>query len=95
MEPSCWKGEISNKQASTLVKRIVSFLRFYLFIFREEEGERGRNINVCLSLMHPLLETWPTTQACALSGNRTDDPLVHRPVLSPLSHQPGQEDSFS
>ena len=27
-----------------------------------------------------------TTQACALTGNGTSDPLVHRPVLSPLSH---------
>ena len=25
-------------------------------------------------------------QACALTGNRTCDPLVHRPELSPLSH---------
>ena len=34
----------------------------------------------------PLLGTWPTTQACALTGNRTGDPLVYRSVLSPLSH---------
>ena len=26
--------------------------------------------------MSPPLGTWPTTQACALSGNRTGDPLV-------------------
>ena len=38
-------------------------------------------------LLHaPLLGTWPTTQACALIGNRTGNPLVHRPVLNPLSH---------
>ena len=30
--------------------------------------------------------TWPATQACALTGNQTGDPLVHRQVLSPLSH---------
>ena len=30
--------------------------------------------------------TWPPTQACTLTRNRTGDPLVHRPVLSPLSH---------
>ena len=30
------------------------------------------------------------TQACALTGNPTGDPLVHRPALNPLSpHQPG------
>ena len=36
--------------------------------------------------MRPLLGTWPTTQACAPTGNRTSAPLVHSPVLSPLSH---------
>ena len=47
------------------------FLRFYLFIFRERgrEGERERNIDVWLPLTHPLVETWPATQACALTGN--------------------------
>ena len=39
-----------------------------------------------LPLMHPLLGTWPTTQACALTGNRTSDPLVLRPALNPLSY---------
>ena len=33
-----------------------------------------------------LLETWPTTQAHALTGNQTSDLLVLRPALSPLSH---------
>ena len=51
---------------------VLFFLRFYLFIFLEREGrekERERNINVWLPLMCPLLGTWPTTQACALTGN--------------------------
>ena len=50
-----------------------------------------RNINARLPLAHPLLETWPATQACALTGNRTSDLLVQRPSLSPLSHT-SQED---
>ena len=33
-----------------------------------------------------LLGTWSTTQACALTGNQTSDPVVHRPALSPLTH---------
>ena len=42
---------------------------------------------------HPSLGTWPTTQACILIGNRTNDLEVLRPALSPLSytsqgHQP-------
>ena len=36
--------------------------------------------------MCPLLGTWPATQACALSGNGTSDPLVHRLALNPVSH---------
>ena len=32
------------------------------------------------------LETWPATQACALTGNQTGDLLVRRLVLNPLSH---------
>ena len=46
-----------------------------------------RNINVWLFLVHPLLGTWPTIQACALTGNGTGDPLVRRLVLNPLSHR--------
>ena len=61
---------------------------FYLFIFREKrmEGERARNINVWLSLVRPQLGTCPTSQACALTGNWTSDPLVRRPELNLLSH---------
>ena len=53
--------------------------RFYLLIFREGEGRekaRERNISVWLPFMWPPLRTWPVTQVCALTGNRTGDPLV-------------------
>ena len=29
---------------------------------------------------------WSATQACALTGNQTRDPLICRPALNPLSH---------
>ena len=67
---------------------LFGFLRFYLFIFRERgrEGEReGEEHHVWLPLECSLLGTWPTTQACALTRNRTGDPLVCKPVLNPLS----------
>ena len=59
-----------------------------MYLFLEREEERERNINVWLPLIHspPPLGTWSTTQASALTGNRTGDPLVHRLVLNPLSH---------
>ena len=50
------------------------------------EGERERNINVWLPFMWSPLGTWPATQACALTGNRIGDPLIHRPALNPLSY---------
>ena len=58
-----------------------TYLFIYLFLERGEgkEKERERNINVQLPLMCPPLDTWPATQACALTGNRTSDPLVHSP----------------
>ena len=66
------------------------FLKDFIFLFLERgegrEKERKRNINVWLPLARPLLGTWPTTQAGALTGNRIDS-LVRRPVaLNPLSH---------
>ena len=58
-----------------------------LYLFRGgREGEREGNISVWLPLMCPPLGTWPTTPACAPTGNRTGDPLVRRPALNPLSH---------
>ena len=51
---------------------------------REKEGER--NISVWLPLACPELSTQPTTQACALTRNRTHDLLVRRLALKPLSY---------
>ena len=50
------------------------------------EKEREININVWLPLTHPLLGTWPAAQPCALTGNRTSNPLALRPALNSLSH---------
>ena len=66
----------------------LSFLKI-VFIFKRVEGkekERERNINVWLPPPCSVLGTWPMTQACALVGNGTSDPLVCRLVLNPLSH---------
>ena len=60
-------------------------LLFFKILFLDRGEGRERNL-AWLPLMRPLQGTWPTTQACALTGNGTSDPLVHRPALSPLSH---------
>ena len=62
-----------------------------LFTYFQREGKGGRKkgretVNVWLPLACPLLGTWPTTQACALTGTRTHNALVCRLVLNPLSH---------
>ena len=44
-----------------------------------------RNMNQ-LFLARPQLGTRPTTQACALTGNRTGDPSVFRTTPNPLIH---------
>ena len=69
---------------------LQSFIKYFVYLFLDRgerrEKERERNINLWLPLMFPLLGTWPTTQACALTGNGTNNPLVRRLVLNLLSH---------
>ena len=69
----------------------------YLFLERREgrEKERERNINVWLPLICSLLRTWPATQACALTGNRTSDPSDRRPGSSHEPQQPVQDSGCS
>ena len=47
--------------------------KHFIYIFLEgelrREKKRERNINVWLPLACPRLESWPATQACALTGN--------------------------
>ena len=67
----------------------MGFLKKILFIYLERregrEKEREKNMDWLL-LTHPQLGTWPATQAYALTGNQTSDPLVCRPALNPLHH---------
>ena len=59
----------------------------YLFLERGREGEsEGHKFNVWFPLTRPVLGTWPATQACALTGNRTNNLSVCRSLLNPLSH---------
>ena len=69
---------------------IVLFKKDFIYLFLERgegrETERERHINVWLPLVCPQLGIWPATQACALTGDQTSHPLVHRPMLNPLSY---------
>ena len=70
---------------------ILLLKKFLLIYLQGREGEKretnisARDVN-WLPLSHPQMGTWPTTQACALTGNRTSNFSVFRLALSPLSH---------
>ena len=66
-----------------------NFFLKILFIFRGRgrEGKGEGEKHQCVVTSHaPPLGTWPATQASALTGNGTCDPLVCRPMLNPLSY---------
>ena len=73
------------------------FLKNVFIYFQRGEGrekKKERKINVWLPLGCPTLGTWPTTQACDLTRNRTSDLLVCRLALNPLSHTSQGETLF-
>ena len=83
------KGKFQQIENISKIPMNILFLKIlFIYLFRGEgkEKERERHIYVWLLLMCPQLGTWPAIQACALTGNRTDDPLLHRPALNPLSY---------
>ena len=70
------------------------FFKNFIYLFKSNgEGGRkkGKETSMCKRYIDWLphecsqMGTWPATQACALTRNQTSDPLVHRPVFSPLS----------
>ena len=86
---SFWNFSLTATSWSTVSSSFFFFLKILCIYFLERgEGkkkEKERNI-MWLPLKRPLLGTWPTTQACSLTGNQTSDPLVCRPKLYPLSY---------
>ena len=67
------KGELNSFLIKELKFVFLNFFKYCIYSFlergEEKEKEKERNINVCLPLVGPVLGTWPSTQACALSGN--------------------------
>ena len=69
----------------------------YLFILDRGEGREEEKHQCVVASRAPSTVdlTQTTTQSCALTGNRTSDPLVHRLALNPLSHtSQGQKTHF-
>ncbi|XP_053769762.1 ras-related GTP-binding protein D isoform X3 [Desmodus rotundus] len=85
-----------NNTTVLYLKEVTKFLALVCFVREEsfERKERGegrkkekeRNINVWLPFTCPQQRTWPATQECALTGNRTSDPSACRQASGPLSH---------
>ena len=68
---------------------IFFFFKDFIYLFfrqGKEGGKRERNISVWLLLMHSLLGTWPTTQACALDWELNWWPFGSQASTQPLSH---------
>ena len=67
--------------------RKTSVRNICLYFFLKGRGGRKGEKDQCVVVSRrPSTAGLPATQACALTGNRTSDPLVCRLVLSPLSH---------
>ena len=70
-----------DRQITQRIMYSFFFLKDFIYLFLErgerKEKEKERNINVWLPLAYPPPGTWPETQACALTGNQTGNPLVH------------------
>ena len=82
--------------------KIIIFSKIiYLFILwqRGREGEREGEKHPCVvaSRVPPTREPGPQPRyVCALTGNRTGDPVVLRLALNPLSHtRQGSSQLFS
>ena len=72
-----------------------NFFKDFIYLFLDRR-EGGRETSVCGCLLHaPHWGPSPSSQACALTGNRTSDHLVHSLVLNPLSHTSQDRDNFN
>ena len=74
----------------TLSNQLLVFFslkNIYLYLEQGREVEREGEKHQCVVASYTRPRgIWPTTQACALTGNWTGNPWVHRPALNPLSH---------
>ena len=74
-------------QAQGFLLFLNLFFKHFIHFQRQGKGGRKRERNTnWLPLAHSQLMTWPTMRAHAQTGNRTDDLLILRPALYPLSH---------
>ena len=94
---SLWQSLLSVSVACLFCLFFVCLFCLFVFVFclihspfffkrQEREKERERNINVWLLIVHPLLGTRPSTQACALDWESNWQPFDYRQALNPLSH---------
>ena len=71
----CWMWGKRLLTLSFFYSKFLKKIFIYLFLDKAEGREkvRERNSNVWLPLTCPQPGTWPKTQICALTGNRTGD----------------------
>ena len=77
---------LESSQHLTLFSRSFQHVLFKKRLYFQREGT-GRETSMCGSLLStPYWGPGPKPRHHALTGNRTDDPLVPRLALKPLSH---------
>ena len=83
------------KSPKSLDLSLFIFKDFILFLEGKGGSKRERNIVLWLPLVGSQLGTWPATQACALTGNRTRDPFaLQSRAQSTEPCQPGLNGNF-
>ena len=91
-----WSLYLCTKGTKNIMLKHIKLLIFshyflkILFIYFYREGKDGRRrerkTSMCGCLSNDPYTRYLTRNPCALTGNWTGDPLVHRLVLNPLSH---------
>ena len=79
---------VASKFYVIITSQQIPILRLFLkdFIhFQRGEGREGEKHQCVIALLAPYQGPWPATQACALTGNQTSDPLVPSTALTPLN----------
>ena len=83
------KTQSKSSFVEIVLLRFVCLFKDFIYLFlerREGREKKGEKHQCMVASCASLLGTCPVTQACALTGNQTHDPSVHRLVLNPLGH---------
>ena len=74
---------------------LLLFFKYLICLFLERGERKEKEKHQCVVASHaPPTRDLAPTQACALTGNQTCDPLVCRLALNPSSHTSQGNDNY-